>query len=580
MALYHTHRPQLFADIVDQTHIVQTLENQVKMHKVAHAYLFNGPRGVGKTTSARILAKAINCEHRKDTESEPCNSCNSCTEISTSHSIDVIEIDAASHTGVDNVRQNIIENAQFKPTKSKYKVFIIDEVHMLSTAAFNALLKTLEEPPNYIVFVLATTDPQKLPATIISRCQRFTFSKVAPDAMKKHLQAIAKKEGVTIDENVVARIVIKSEGCARDAISLLDQLMAIDSQHITADSASMILPTTHIESHLAITSQLLEKQQTNALQTLEELRADGTSMPHFMTDFILFLRTLLLASVDATRALAEADIAKDHGKQITKLLKQTNQAEIISLIDLAMKRASEIKTAPLPDLPIEMMIIEWTANTSHDTHSTRQGAENSEQKTASAPMKETPVPQKASAPAITDNATTEQSQQFETESPTEKEELFSPIKAEQKQNNNTIPTAIETQPDGFAKEQSTQQDPEENQPQSYSQSSISKKDVEAKWAECIAAIETDMMSLSFVFKMGHIQKVVDNVITLSVGFTFHQERLTDMVTKQKIETIISEVLESKVLLDVVVNEEQANDTKPAASTELNDLAAALGGEVM
>ncbi len=174
MALYHKHRPQTFQDVIGQDHIVKTLSNQVTGDNVAHAYLFSGPRGVGKTTLARILAKAVNCPDRKEETDEPCNKCEFCKEISTSRSIDVIEIDAASHTGVDNVRENIIDNARFKPTKSKYKVFIIDEVHMLSTSAFNALLKTLEEPGSHVIFILATTELHKLPETIISRCLAFT----------------------------------------------------------------------------------------------------------------------------------------------------------------------------------------------------------------------------------------------------------------------------------------------------------------------------------------------------------------------------------------------------------------------
>src|SRR3989338_4041792 len=177
MALYHVHRPQDYEELIGQEYIVQTLSNQVASGKIAHAYLFSGPRGVGKTTTARILSKAVNCTNRKDSESNPCNTCTSCQEITAGNSIDVIEIDAASNTGVDNVRTNIIDNAQFRPTKSKYKIFIIDEVHMLSTSAFNALLKIMEEPPAHVIFVLATTELHKLPETIISRCEHHNFKK-------------------------------------------------------------------------------------------------------------------------------------------------------------------------------------------------------------------------------------------------------------------------------------------------------------------------------------------------------------------------------------------------------------------
>src|SRR3989344_5558425 len=176
--LYRKYRPQTFAEVVGQNHIKTTLQNELEKDKIAHAYLFSGPRGLGKTTMARLFAKAVNCLTRKSGQSEPCNQCNSCQEVITGRSLDVIEIDAASHTGVDNVRENIIENSRFTPTSRKFKVFIIDEVHMLSTSAFNALLKTLEEPPEHAIFILATTEIHKVPETIVSRCQHFDFHKV------------------------------------------------------------------------------------------------------------------------------------------------------------------------------------------------------------------------------------------------------------------------------------------------------------------------------------------------------------------------------------------------------------------
>jgi DNA polymerase-3 subunit gamma/tau len=206
MALYHKHRPQTFSSIWGQEHIIQTITNQIKNNKLAHAYLFSGPRGVGKTTTARLLAKAANCRNRKNGEFEPCDTCDSCQEITSSRSIDVMEMDAASHTGVDNVREQIIENAQTQPTKSKYKIFIIDEAHMLSTSAFNALLKTLEEPPDFVIFILATTELNKVPETIISRCQRFDFKRLPAETIKKQIKKIAKTEGVEIDPAVIDRI--------------------------------------------------------------------------------------------------------------------------------------------------------------------------------------------------------------------------------------------------------------------------------------------------------------------------------------------------------------------------------------
>ncbi|MCK4745029.1 DNA polymerase III subunit gamma/tau, partial [Candidatus Parcubacteria bacterium] len=222
--LYRKYRPMNFAEVVGQEHIKQIITNEIKMGKVAHSFLFFGPRGVGKTTLARIISKSLNCEKRKDSEFEPCNKCGSCKSINAGSDLNIIEIDAASHTGVDNVRENIISVSKVAVNPNKHKVFIIDEVHMLSTSAFNALLKTLEEPPKNVVFILATTEIHKVPQTIISRCQRFDFQKIALEKIVKCLAEISKKEGVKIKEEILKNIAYNSEGCLRDAESMLGQI--------------------------------------------------------------------------------------------------------------------------------------------------------------------------------------------------------------------------------------------------------------------------------------------------------------------------------------------------------------------
>jgi len=532
MALYHIHRPQTFLDIVGQAHITTTLENQVKNAKTAHAYLFSGPRGVGKTTTARILAKSLNCEKKKDGTTEPCNTCDTCEEISNSSSIDVIEIDAASNTGVDNVRQNIIENAQFKPTSSKHKIFIIDEVHMLSTAAFNALLKTLEEPPEYVMFILATTDPHKLPATIISRCQRFGFTKVGDDDMKKHLKSIAKKEGIKIDDDVLQRIVRKGEGCARDGISLLDQIMASGEKHITAETASLVLPTTNIELQLDFVEHLLKKDQVSGLAFIQKLIEDGNSLPHFTIELVEFLRSLMIATVDQKLAERELDLNKDAQKQMTGLIDLTSQQEMVRLIDLTLKRAGEIKTSPLPQLPLEMLVIEWsskheTGGMDHDqkedvsTKTVRTGRDLSPQEAKAAP-EDKPTPTKTTT---------------DKEKPTIKEKVKNII----------------------------------------TKSTITKEEVEEKWGACISKIETKMPALSFIIKMAQLGEIEGNTINFSVQYSFHKEKIMDKLIKPQIEEALTEALETKVKINVTVEEK---DTSKETNPELQDLAAALGGEVV
>ncbi len=337
MALYHKHRPQTFASVIGQGPIVTTIQNQVRLTQVAHAYLFSGPRGVGKTTMARVLTKAVNCDKRKSDDVEPCNACNSCQSISQSRSIDVIEIDAASHTGVDHVREHIIDNAQFKPTTSKYKVFIIDEVHMLSTSAFNALLKTLEEPPSYVLFILATTELHKLPDTIISRCQRFQFKKVAHDDMLAQLTLIIKEEGVQVDVDVLDRIIIKSDGCVRDAVSLLDQLLATGEKHITVEVARLLLPIANEEEILSLIDTCAKRDAASGLATLQTLMDHGVHAGDFIHHFIEYLRALLMIKVSSS-SIKHIDISDAAQKRLRELAEQFSAREMVTLVDLFLQR--------------------------------------------------------------------------------------------------------------------------------------------------------------------------------------------------------------------------------------------------
>src|SRR5918911_2644756 len=231
-------RPQRFDDVVGQRGVTQTLRNAIRANRIAQSFVFSGPRGVGKTTTARILAKGLNCEQGPTIT--PCNNCPSCLEISSGKSIDVFEIDAASNTGVDNIRE-LRENAKYAPARSRYKIFIIDEVHMLSTSAFNALLKILEEPPPHVVFIMATTERHKLPATILSRCQQFIFRTIAPAEIHAHLRQIAEREGVMIDDRALSYIVKASEGSMRDAQSLLDQIISFSGQQVVDEDVRDVL---------------------------------------------------------------------------------------------------------------------------------------------------------------------------------------------------------------------------------------------------------------------------------------------------------------------------------------------------
>src|SRR4051794_5174420 len=286
-ALYRRYRSQTFDELIGQEHIVQTLRNALVEGRIAHAYLFTGPRGVGKTTVARLLAKAVNCTAEQ--RLRPCGECESCRAIAESRAIDVIEMDAASHTSVDDARE-IIERVQFRPTNGAYKVYIIDEVHMLSTAAFNALLKTLEEPPGHALFVLATTESHKVPATILSRCQRFTFNRHTVGATAEHIHRIAQTEQIALEPGVAEAIARAATGSMRDALSVLDQLMSYGSGTIRLEQVRGLIGATEAQEVTALVDALIGGDLTGALRAVAAVARQGADLRQFARDLVELLR--------------------------------------------------------------------------------------------------------------------------------------------------------------------------------------------------------------------------------------------------------------------------------------------------
>ncbi len=360
-ALYRKYRPKTFDEVVGQNHIKITLQNEIETGRVTHAYLFCGPRGVGKTTMARLLAKSLNCLNRKEKESEPCNQCDSCREIMAGHALDLIEIDAASHTGVDNVRENIIEGSRFTPSSRKFKVFIIDEVHMLSVAAFNALLKTLEEPPSHVVFILATTEVHKLPATIISRCQRFDFKKVGMEEMVKRLKYVVREEKKEVAEKTLKSVAQLSEGCIRDAESLLGQVLSLDEKKITQEQAELVIPRSELGLVSELIGYLTKKDATKAIFLINKLVEEGVDLNQFIEDLIEFLRKMLLTKISGSLADFTLDLDEDLEKKILDLTQEAEVDYLIKMIENFIKSKQEIKYNEIPQLPLELAVIELCA---------------------------------------------------------------------------------------------------------------------------------------------------------------------------------------------------------------------------
>lgn len=525
-AIYRKYRPQTFADLIGQEHIATTIKNEITMGRLSHAYLFSGPRGVGKTTLARLLAKAVNCQKRKPDASEPCNECSSCAEIATGRNIDVLEIDAASHTGVENVRENIIDSSRFQPAQSPYKVFIIDEVHMLSGSAFNALLKTLEEPPAHVIFILATTELHKLPATIISRCQRFQFKKIAFAAMLARLKKISAEENIKVDKDVLERVVAKSEGCLRDAESLLGQVLTLANPggKISSSDAEFVLPATATEDVIEFSEHLLRKHPAEALAILAKVSAEGVSWDQFALDVLSAGRIILFLQAGVEPAEATADISPELLKRLKKLSTEVPGADVQRALDALLLRRVQIKTAPLPQLPLELLAVTFAAVA-------------------------VPAPALPSAPLVA-----------ATNPPTKQ---TAPGPAPEPKNHSlkkSLKSALETITGHHPPTTTVEQ-------------------IQAKWGELIASITAQNHSLTFILSMCTLASVTANGLHLVFPYSLHKEKVEEHKNKKIIENCLEQAFGERIQLVCEVISVGAPATATADS-ELTSLALEFGGEVV
>ena len=331
-ALYRKWRPETFDNVVGQDAVMTTLKNQVSSGRIGHAYLFCGTRGTGKTSAAKIMARAVNCPHSKEHGGNPCNECEICRSIKSGTSMNVFEIDAASNNGVDNIR-DIRDEVEYPPVTGRYKVYIIDEVHMLSTGAFNALLKTLEEPPSYVIFILATTDPQKLPATILSRCQRYDFRRMSRKNAAEHLKMIAQTEGMDAEDKALSYIAEAADGSMRDALSLLDQCMSYHfNDRLTSDNVLEIIGAADPSVFSRLYRQIIERDAENALHTVNELINAGADIIQLINDFIWYLRNVLLAGSIEKGQEDILDISSERFEQAKNDAGLTDRRELVSIL--------------------------------------------------------------------------------------------------------------------------------------------------------------------------------------------------------------------------------------------------------
>ena len=360
LVLYRKYRPKTFAEIVGQEHVVRTLTNAISSGMVSHAYLFTGPRGTGKTTIARLLAKAINCQNRKEGDFEPCNQCDSCQEISQGNAIDLIEIDAASNRGIDEIR-DLRDGIRFVPTKSKYKVFIIDESHQLTKEASNALLKTLEEPPSHAIFILATTEAQKMLSTIVSRCQRFDFRRLQLLEIINRLKTILDQEKIKFEPDALSLIALSANGSIRDAESLLDEVVSFSGKDgsVKKEMVGTLLGIADKSAILKFLNFLSQKKAKEAVEFLNDLIFKGVDLKEFIKSLTQYSRELLLFKIAPQFKNPLFSILDEtEKKELQNLAETFSETELKSILEKLMTAENKMRYASILQLPLELAVVE------------------------------------------------------------------------------------------------------------------------------------------------------------------------------------------------------------------------------
>ena len=529
-ALYRIHRPQTWEALIGQETIRETLQNEIRTGRIAHAYLFSGPRGIGKTTAARLLAKTVNCIGRKEGDAEPDNSCEACVAIQENKALDLIELDAATHTGVDMVREHIIENASVSPMQLKYKVFIIDEVHRLSGSAFDALLKTLEEPPEHAIFILATTESHKLPATILSRCQRFTFNFIAPEIMRARLQDICKKEKAQVDDEILNQLIARSGGCMRDAESLLDQLLALGDK-IDSEQASLILPPSSVTDAYPFVLSILDGKTQEAIDALQKLTDKGVSLEAFNKAIIEILRALLVSKCVPEMEFPYLEGFEQNKEKLDGHAFSNSIQELQKVLEAFLESLPALKYSSVPQLPLELAVISLhhrnTATPRYeDNKTTKQKSNNNE-----------PEPnQKAGGTTL--------SRGFQIETKTKDDKKTNQLTSQ--------PVNQPTKP----------------------RIALSEEEASTIWNKTLLNIQKNNPSLGLILKTAEIYPSQDDRFIIKVEFPFHQDQINKNGGKNLIEKQLCDITGHQWKLECGIQE-------PAEKESMaEEVAAAFDGTVI
>lgn len=534
-SLSQKYRPRTFADITGQAHVTETLRKEIVTGILGHAFLFCGPRGVGKTTSARVFAQALNCAAPKD--GEPCGACEACEATRAGRQVDLIELDAATHNGVDTVREAIIEHVRVTPMGGRRKVYVLDEAHMLSTAAWNALLKTLEEPPPYAFFILATTEWHKVPATIVSRCQRFEFRRIGPADLAARVQELAKAEGWTIAPEVVSLIVSRADGCVRDAETLLAQIGSLGEQNITAEVAGLVLPPSLVPASAALLTHWANHDHAAGLEEASRLFDAGTPFLQLFDDLLQSVRLLLLATADPE---TEARL-KNEGSEERALQPLVGRFSPVALHDLSliiMERRRDVRNGLDPLFALQL-IGTLAAN------GMIGGGKGAERPLALPTKQAEPVAMEEKKAPVAPPA-----QQKKVEAPVV-EEVAQPVHA--------APMAAVSEEEPI----------------------ISLVTVRAKWNAIVRIVGERNHSLPFILKICRPEDVRGQTLIIRFQYVFHRDKLLgDPKHRRLLEEVLREVLACPTLqLDGVIGED-ADRAEGRSKDVVSNILQAFGGSVV
>jgi DNA polymerase III subunit gamma/tau len=561
MPISRTHRPRYFKDVTGQGHITETLRKEVASGILGHAFLFSGPRGVGKTTTARIFAKALLNEKTDDGE-PPCDG-EASREIDAGTCIDFIELDAASHTGVENVREAIIEHVRFAPSRWKRKVYIIDECHMLSTSAWNALLKTLEEPPPYAFFILATTELHKVPGTIISRCQRFEFHRIASEALAERVRLLAKEEGIAIDEDVVRSIARASDGCVRDAESLLDQLASLGESTITSVVASLVLPTSRIPESASLIETCITRNVGASLASLRRLVENGIPPLDILNDLLAIVRGLIACEDPAESARIAAGDEDDLA--ISRLIGRIDRDELGRLALLLIERRRDAKGGTDPEFALELAVLAFAGSLLRPQPSSSSVPRTNP---PPAPVPTPPVPHGVASGGVREPLKTNGSTP-----------ALTAIKSDHASGTHDDPAAASPSPDS-----STHNSPSVSvgAPAAASPLRIDLNDLRILWNTVIREVEKENHSIPFILKITRPIEAEGERITLAFAYDFHKEKIIDdLKIKLIVERAIASVLKcDRILIEGRVTGQESESSAPGPRDIVAKVLETFGGEIV